>query len=93
MTSRFQLRLRKRANFRSSAGPRQIDFELHRDFILPRETRRQRRRISSSFGELARCAMASVGVADFAFCGILGEGEFGRVMMGRKHATSEVSMT
>ena len=47
--------------------------------------------LGQRLGRAARLTMSKdVGVADFAFCGILGEGEFGRVMMGRKHATSEV---
>ena len=37
-------------------------------------------------------SVGELSVADFAFCGILGEGEFGRVMMARKNHTSEVSM-
>ena len=30
------------------------------------------------------------GIKDFAFCGILGEGEFGRVMMARNASTQEI---
>ena len=32
----------------------------------------------------------SLGIKDFAFCGILGEGEFGRVMMARNASTQEI---
>lgn len=35
-------------------------------------------------------ASEELGIQDFAFCGILGEGEFGRVMMARQAVTQEI---
>ena len=32
----------------------------------------------------------SASIENYAFCGILGEGEFGRVMMARDKSTSEI---
>ena len=39
---------------------------------------------------LAMATEAQLVVTDFSFCGILGEGEFGRVMMARRNQTGEV---
>jgi len=32
----------------------------------------------------------SLSIADFAFCGMLGEGQFGRVMMARNTRTQDI---